>query len=240
MASGPAVVIVVYDGNVFFPDVKACKTILEVKDFIHNNQGIPRAQQRLLLDGHELDNEYIFTEPWTELRLVNAFPIFVTTLSGAKITVYAEGTWTIRKVKSEIHELTSIPLEQQVLLFHELELIDEHTLSAFAILSSVDLTLVRKPQQIQTTLYWSRTREIFDIKVMSNETLEDLKLRIQELTMVSVDHPRLWIQDFEEDFGKMKRVSSISDTWTLLSEGRMLWLVDEDTDAHFENCSCEL
>lgn len=230
MASDPAVVIVVYDGNVFYHEVKAGGTIHEVKDFIHNNQCIPREQQRLLLDGRELDNEYIFTEPCTELRLLNEFPISITTLSGAEIEVQVEGTWKIREVKSKIHELTNIPLEQQALLFHELELIDEHTLSAFDILSTVDLTLVRKPQEIKISLCVCTFPEIIRIRVMSNETLEDLKLKIEEVTKIAVDQQKLCLYELHADCCERKPVSSLSDIWTLLAEGQMLWMVEDYED----------
>jgi large subunit ribosomal protein L40e len=96
----------------------------------------PLAQDRQTLDDLNIP---------TSLYLVQCFPITIVSKTGTTSTIQAEPNESILQLKQKIVVSLSIPLDQQCLVFANTPLVDDHTVTSYAIQSGSTINIVSCP-----------------------------------------------------------------------------------------------
>ena len=122
-------------------------SITEVKSKIQDENGIPHEQQRLFYGGKELEDCHTLEEyniqGRSTLHLGVTMTIYVMAPTGKKTTLHVFPSDSIKKVKNKINDQLEIPPDQQQLIFEDMELQNDRTLSDYDIVS--DCTISMRP-----------------------------------------------------------------------------------------------
>ena len=129
-------------GRIISLNVEPTDTILCVKAIIHNIDGIPSDQQKLIYNGNELEDCKtlaecnIQNESTLNLTLIlksSPKKYFMKTKAGKTITFYISCVDKIKSVKAIIQKLEGIPRDLQKLIYNGKQLKDDRTLANYNI-----------------------------------------------------------------------------------------------------------
>lgn len=157
-SGGKQIMLKTLQGKTIPMEVQDGDTIASIKSKIHEKEGIPVDQQRLVFNGKQLEDANTVGDYGIQadsnvhlvLRLKgggtdgngSGKQIMLKTLQGKTIPMEVQDGDTIASIKSKIHEKEGIPVDQQRLVFNGKQLEDANTVGDYGIQADSNVHLV--------------------------------------------------------------------------------------------------
>jgi ubiquitin C len=196
---GMELIVKTLKGHSFTINTELEDTVSNVKIKIFEAMGVPSALQKLIFSGKVMtDNLKLANYGVAEgsfivvlTKALGGMQIFVKTITGQTITLDTHLDETVESLKARImEEVKSLP-DKQILVYGGKVLEDEKTLADYGIQKETTLHLVIKLTGGIQVFVKTITGKTISLDVSLSDTIENVKIKIQDKEGVPYDQQRL-------------------------------------------------
>jgi len=145
----------------------------------------------------------------------SVFQIFIKTLNGENITINTNPTDKIITIKEQIQKKQDISPAHQRLIYSGKQLEDNNTLYDYNIPNNATLHLVVRLKGGQTLYVKTLMGNVITLEVEENETIADIKKKIEQSENVPIEEQRLFINNKQLADNKTLKYYNIEDEDTI-------------------------